>query len=88
MTSYLNQILDALPGNTPKEKYESLSVLIEKAQLIDSEKKTAEELWDWHSTGIPEDDYAGAEGIAEMVAGKSIMYKDDFLEAFSKVHKS
>lgn len=40
-----------------------------------------EGLWDLHSRAIPEDDYDGAEGIAKLVAGKSIMFKEDFLAA-------
>lgn len=42
-----------------------------------------ETLWDILSTGIPEDDYDEAEGIAKLVAGKSIMYKEDFIKAVS-----
>ena len=55
----------------------------DKLQPIDTkDKPDFEKVWDEYAIPIPEDDYAGAEGIAELVAGKEIMYKDDAREAF------
>jgi len=43
-----------------------------------------EKLWDRNSVAINEDDYDGADGIAEKVAGKSIMYKENFEAAMTE----
>ncbi len=43
-----------------------------------------EKLWDRNSVAINEDDYDGADGIAEKVAGKSIMYKENFAAAITE----
>ena len=45
---------------------------------------TREELWFEHSRLIPEDAEGEAEEIAETVAGKRIMFENDFYDAITQ----
>lgn len=83
--------------NIPANGIQALDNLIEAAQPSSGnageENKPANDfkypsetakLWDWHSTAIHEDAEGGAEEIAEMVAGKSVMFEDDFKKALQR----
>lgn len=64
-----------------------MGLIKENEDLKWKSEELSAKLWDLYSTAIPEDAYGGAEEIAEMVAGKSIMYEKDFMKAISELCK-